>query len=103
MTSHAAQWWVDLSAEDAADATAKLNEYGSQDLVSIGQDLSLMMGWQTTPEVAAELGAAFYLRGKVARMVEAYRGKFVPSDDTIKDVVAYGMMIRRIREVGGWK
>lgn len=96
-------WWEDVAAADAEAAAAKMGEYGSHDLVMIGDALTSMIGRAEASDAQkAELGCAFYLLGKLARAMEAYRHGKQPSDDTWHDVTVYSMMIRRIRATGGW-
>jgi len=97
-------WWVSVAATDAEAAEEKLKVYGSRDLTAIGDDLAAIAGWDDCPDkVKAELGVAFYLRGKVARMMGAYCAHTLPSDDTWHDASCYTMMARRIRAEGEWE
>lgn len=97
-------WWAMASQADGSGAAAKMKEYGSRDLVVVGDALTDLANWEDAPDrVKAELGCAFYLHGKVARAMEAYAHHRLPSDDTLHDVTVYSMMMRRIRAVGGWQ
>lgn len=102
---NAAQWWQKAAADDAEDFSAKADEYGSADLDLIGQALMLTMDKfpdeARTPQLARELGIAYYLLGKVSRMVGAYADGRVPSDDTWHDASVYSMM-GRFNRAGGY-
>lgn len=96
-----ANWWECTASSDLAGFLPKLEEYGSRDLVSLGHDLLSMIGWEDQPDrVAGEVGAIFYLRGKIARAMEAIGHHKLPSDDTEKDMTVYSMMARRFRANG---
>ena len=98
-----AKWWEDVAAADAEAATRKMSQYGSLDLVAIGEQLYVMMGQiHRSAAEKAEIGCAFYALGKLARAMEAYRCGKQPSDDTWHDLTVYSMMVRRIRESGAW-
>ena len=102
----AAWWWVEAQKE--IDATVpKATEYGSYDMQLIGRVLADMMEWdaaktERSEGVHVELGAFFYLLGKVARAASAYTRSELPSDDTYFDAGVYGRMIARARQKGGW-
>lgn len=97
-------WWMNTAAADVKACIPKLEEYGSGDLLAIGDTLCRMIGWDDAPNRAkAEVGIAFYLLGKIERCMEAYAHQKLPSDDTYKDLVTYGMMVRRVRDIGAWR
>lgn len=96
-------WWMDTAKDDLDRTLPKAIEYGSVDLEIIGDMLRRLLDWNDAPDrVGVELGISFYLAGKVARMMGAYADKRLPSDDTLLDIVVYGMMLRRTRENGRW-
>lgn len=98
------EWWLSTARTDLDSVLPKMQEYGSFDLVAVGQLMAHAMQWDdVTPEQLTELGCWFYLQGKVARAFDALRQHRLPSDDTTYDIGVYSMMVRRIREVGGWK
>lgn len=96
------EWWMKTSTEDLAHAARKLKEYGSRDLVMLERVLNEMSG-RDNAEPTGELGCWFYIAGKVARATDAIRSGRLPSGDTCADVAIYAMMIRRIRDAGGWR
>lgn len=102
MAADLESWWAEVAQREVEAVVPKAIEYGATDLVDIGKDLAKAMGRVVTDEEAAELGVFFYLRGKLARWVDAVvRGDRV-SDDTLHDVGVYVRMAQRIREVGSW-
>lgn len=97
------QWWMETAERDCEAATAKLGEYGSFDLLVVGQMLAHMAGWDdATDAQLTELGTWFYLCGKIARGYDAVREHRLPSDDTVHDIKVYATMIERIRQHGSW-
>lgn len=100
-------WWRTESELDAQKTIPKAIEYGSIDLNIIGYALgecipALQAQRREGSTEAAEMGIAFYLLGKIARMVSAYSEGQRPSDDTWMDVTVYSMMGRRVRDRGSW-
>ena len=92
--------WQRLSAKDADECLAKMREYGSHDLLVMGESLvgelpevrRLPLAEQD--RLKRETAIAFYALGKAARLMAAYkRGEF-GSEDSWKDLVTYGMMAR---------
>lgn len=97
-------WWQETSEADLAKCLPKLHEYGSYDLIAVGDMIAHVAGWSdATDAEKAELGCWFYELGKVSRAFDAIKQHRLPSDDTVLDVSIYAMMIRRIRNAGGWK
>lgn len=95
------RWWMLTADADYQAFGPKLAEYGANDLKEIGRKLARLMNWDDITDAQMnELGCWFYLCGKVERAFEALHRHELPSDDTNHDAVVYGMMIRRIREVG---
>lgn len=88
------QRWIEISRSDSSLFIPKYEEYGANDLVVIGAG---MVGDMSDLE-RAEAGCAFYLLGKSARLVEAFRDGRQPSDDTWLDAATYAMMGRLYRE-----
>ena len=102
-----AAWWHRMADVDLAMLGPKVEEYGgsggSYDLDLVGRILADTTGRHDADRpTREELGCFHYLTGKLGRMAAAYREGKLPSDDTIVDAIVYLMMIRRIREVGGW-
>lgn len=97
------EWWRSACESDLRATVPKMEEYGASDLVAIGRDMADLAGWKglTEPQYC-EIGIAFYLRGKIARVMEAYVLKRFPSDDTWHDITVYSIMGRAARERGGW-
>jgi hypothetical protein len=93
-------WWRQRTAEDFDAIEDKIGEYTASDLILMGQ---FMEHWLGLPEGSgAEAACQFYLLGKVARAVAAYREGRLPSEDTLMDETVYSLMTRRIRETGRW-
>lgn len=96
-------WWHEVSQADLMLIAPKAVEYGSTDLEMLGTAMAGMVGLKDPSRgEATELACLFYLYGKVARAVGAWRDGRQPSDDTYLDISQYTMMIRRVREAGGW-
>jgi len=103
------RWWRTTSEGDLRHSLTKRAEYGSRDLVRLGEALFEFAGvtredddeseWE---QVCAELGILFYLEGKLARALEAYRQGNLPSTDTYDDLRVYSWMLGRVRETGSW-
>jgi hypothetical protein len=89
-------WWLAVAETDLAAFQPKLRQYGSHDLLVVGMGLNPNLDRQQ----AMEAGVAFYVLGKAARAVEAYRNGFSASDDTWHDLTVYSMMARRIQQTG---
>lgn len=96
-------WWLD-DAEDAARQTiVKMLEYGSGDLVSLGQHIRRMSDRAPLhPVESMELGCLVYILGKVERAVEAVAAGRPIKDDTWFDLEVYAKMARAAR-AGKWK
>ena len=112
-----AQWWHELVEQDLKPLLPKIAEYTSADLEVMG---AVMQEWglvgsegdgSARPSTADSPGASapgmeaaclWYILGKVARCVAAYKEGRLPSEDTLHDISVYAMMARRIRETGRW-
>lgn len=95
------RWWLDTAETDIRKTLPKATEYGSLDLQMVGDALDSLI--KAPPyTLKAELGIAFYLLGKVARLISAYEAGREPSDDTWFDITIYSMMARRLREAKKW-
>lgn len=97
MASQLSQWWLDHAKTEAAQTVAKMEEYGSRDLVEIGQQLARIGQHQLTDIKAMEWGCAFYLLGKMARVMSAIERGDSPSDDTWLDIAVYAKMVLAAR------
>lgn len=100
------QWWMKTAKEHYDAVGPKADEYGgkgvARDLVDIGLRVARLQSRYVTDEEAVELGIQFYLAGKVARWDAAILDGRRVSDDTLLDIVIYGMMALRNRAVNGW-
>lgn len=100
------EWWTATTDDDISGSLSKVVEYGGSgaayDLISTGRRLARLSGREVGDEEAVELGIAFYISSKLDRWMAAIMDGRRPSDDTLLDVVYYGMMARRNRAVGGW-
>lgn len=96
-------WWESTSEQEMAASIPKAIEYSSTDLVDLGRQIAQLAGWgDYTDAHLAELGIAFYVAGKVARVMGAIREGRLPSTDTWHDIAVYTKMAQRVREVGAW-
>ncbi len=73
-----AEWWLDETRNELDSVIPKALEYGSADLKVIGFALSQMIG-EPKDVSNDELGIAFYVLGKVARLVGGYADGRKPS------------------------
>lgn len=103
-------WWRTIAEGDLQKVMPKVQEYTSADLQVMGAVME-QWGLTRTPDVEAvvasdyggmEAACAWYILGKVARCVAAYREGRLPSEDTLEDITIYSLMMRRIRETGRW-
>lgn len=101
-------WWDKVSSADLIHALEKRDEYGSADLIIMGRAMQELfpgkadMDPESLRRVGVEMAIAFYNLGKAARAIGAYAKGSVPKDDTWHDGVVYSMMVRHVREFGGW-
>ena len=108
------EWWVNLTVGDFELTTPKIHEYGrgehqlkqsegSADLRLIGENIAELIGIQDAPSaLKQELGAWFYLQGKVARCVANYKQGLPAKADTLLDSRVYSVMMTRLQETGNW-
>lgn len=96
-----ANWWLDETRNELDSVIPKALEYGSADLKVIGFALSQMIG-EPKGVTNDELGIAFYVLGKVARLVGGYADGRAPSDDTWHDIAIYTKMAQYARYHGEW-
>lgn len=97
-----AEWWRDQAEAEIEQTVAKAVEYGSTDLVDIGQSLARVAGREIDDQEAAEWGIFFYLEGKLSRWRSAITDGREVSNDTLLDIGVYARMAQRIREAGSW-
>jgi hypothetical protein len=100
-------WWMTY-CEDTFDQIApKIAAYSSHDLEVMGTGLVAL----TAADIADPLEArrfglytacAFYALGKVARLTGALERGVLPDPDSELDLLVYSIMMRRVRETGGW-
>lgn len=95
-------WWLEVAGEEVMRVVPKAVEYGSTDLVDIGQMLARAMNRTVDDTKAAELGIYFYMIGKMARWSDAIKEGRDVSDDTLHDIGVYVRMAQRVRAAGGW-
>jgi hypothetical protein len=94
------EWWRGVSEADFEAGVPKIGEYTAADLQIMG---TVMETWGlSAPKEGIEAAIMFYILGKVARAVAAYREGRQPSIDTLHDITYYSMMARRVRETGEW-
>lgn len=103
-----AEWWDKYTAGMRDRTVPKSVAYGSADLRIMGHAMAeLMPGAEgADPDEREKVGQmaaiSFYILGKVARQISAFRDGRVPPEDHEFDISVYGIMQRRIRETGRW-
>lgn len=103
LASQLEAWWADRSHQEMEGAIPKAIEYSSTDLVDLGRQIACLAGWAEFDDAhLAELGIAFYVAGKISRVMGAIRDGRLPSEDTWHDIAVYTKMVQRVRDVGGW-
>lgn len=102
-------WWAELTEQDIKGCLEKAAEYGSGDLEMMGAAMLMLQGdvWDggdaaERAAVGTELAILFYIHGKLARALAAAQQGKRASDDTIKDIRVYAVMLQRVRETGKW-
>lgn len=102
-------WWLTTAQKDVQACARKAAEYGSVDLELMGAAMLAMNPelWAAAPaderaKAGTEMAIAFYISGKVARLIGAFQQGRLPSEDTIADLVVYSMMLRRAHTAGSW-
>lgn len=97
------EWWAREARDEIDKMAPKAAEYGAYDLELIGEILGEMLGRDGLSRAdKTELGIAFYVVGKTARVISAWRDGAKPSDDTWVDLSIYSRMALRTRAKGGW-
>lgn len=95
-------WWLDLAETEVKRVVPKAVEYGSGDLLAIGEDLARLSRLDLTDAQKVELGIVFYTRGKMARIQSGIESGGWPSDDSWHDLGVYARMVQRVRSTGRW-
>lgn len=103
------QWWLGEAQKLIAKTAPKAIEYGAHDLEIMGTGLASLVEQQLRGSDQFEkerfgqyAAVAFYLFGKISRMLSALQQGVLPKDDTEDDIIVYGFMAKRIRETGRW-
>lgn len=101
-------WWMDKSQAEADMAVEKSREYGSIDLKIMGHAMVEMLGSQgrlgeeLPEEFGIEMAIAFYVLGKISRIVAAFNEGRLPNIDSWDDISVYARMAQRVRVTGAW-
>jgi len=97
-------WAIGEVNHDFDSVKRQIVEYGAIDLELMGQALIEMSGhsWVDPPQVGQEMALVHYLLGKVSRAVSAFAAGQAPSDDTLRDITVYSLMLRHVRQHGHW-
>lgn len=93
------EFWEDQTVQELAGLLPKVQDYGSFDLELIG-DVMRRAGVNSDMS-NVELGIAFYLVGKIARIASAITDGHAPSSDTYHDISVYARMALYARIHGG--
>lgn len=101
-------WAAELVAQDLQSVQRQITEYGSVDIEMMGIGLleasaiPIVSGTEMH-RMGMEMALIFYLQGKVSRCVSAIAAGHMPSDDTLKDIRVYALMLAHVRQFGHWK
>lgn len=100
-------WAMETIQEDFISVQRQIVEYGSVDLEMMGVGLLEAAHWDATiPSASAnpgmEMALVFYLQGKISRAVSAIAAGHLPSQDTLRDIRVYALMLAHVREYGHW-
>lgn len=104
------KWWLETAYNDCLASMPKIDEYGAEqksegsaDLRIIGKNLAELNGWQNPDDaVCQEMGAWFYLQGKIARLINDYKHHRHGKSDSLHDASVYVTMMRRIQTTKNW-
>lgn len=98
-------WMADHHSQLQAGTLAKAAEYGALDLQIMGASLAEVvpnLGEDAPPASKLQAAIAFYLLGKVSRVLSALaEGKPAPTDSWL-DAEVYSMMGAYVQEYGRW-
>lgn len=97
------EWMAKHQLELRKMADAKASEYGSLDLVLMGNILAdLIPGLSQDGADRIQAAIAFYALGKLSRVFSALQeGKPAPTDSWL-DLEVYALMAQRVMEIGDW-
>jgi hypothetical protein len=95
------QWLVRKLDGALPEVLRKADEYGSGDLEMMG-DRQFRMLRLPGQSVGQQAACAFYVDGKVARIMAALEEGREPSADCWFDLMVYGMIGLKIHETGRW-
>jgi hypothetical protein len=98
-------WAMGKINADIESIIPKAMEYGAIDLEMMGVGLveQTKVPWTNPLQAGLEMAIVFYLQGKVARCISAISAGHLPTDDTLKDIRVYAMMLAHVREFGYWR
>ena len=97
-----ASWWMEEAAKEVANLVPKAINYGSVDLDIMGEALLSLLPRLRGIVSGQELVIAFYLQGKISRLIGGYEQGVLPNRDTPEDIKIYAGMLLRVRETGTW-
>lgn len=98
-------WAMSEVNADLNSVKRQITEYGSIDLEIMGRGLQEMSGIPVTMDAAVgqEMAVIFYILGKVSRGISAIAAGQMPSEDSLRDITVYSLMLRHVRQFGHWK
>ena len=102
---HLHKWMADHHAHLQQMTGEKAFEYGSLDLAIMGASISKLwpgLGEDAPPAAQLQAAIAFYLMGKVARVLSALAEGKPPPTDSWLDAEVYAMMGGYVQEHGQW-
>lgn len=99
------KWMAEHHARLQQMTGEKAHEYGSLDLSIMGASMSKLwpgIGESAPPAAQLQAAIAFYLMGKVARVLSALAEGKPPPTDSWLDAEVYAMMGGYVQEHGQW-
>jgi hypothetical protein len=96
------EWWKEQTEAELTMLLPKVSSYGAVDLEIIGHAMAGIAGLELTVSQTEQMGIAFYLLGKVTRILSSLQAGQQPNPDSWTDAAVYARMGLRANENGSW-